>query len=1282
MRIDGIAASQAIDTSAERIDIENLDISSLQAGQGVFNWEHKDPKRDKSATALDILGAITFAKKIFSAKDCDDERQKKYWEQIKLPFVYVRGELFDEEDHECAKAVASIFRFYWKRKLPVVARFSIDGITVERKDNELTCCIARDVAITMKPANHSCITGVLDDAKAGLEEPEDKLARSEEGMTRLTGVSFTMMPFDEEDVEEQELTKAMTVTGGDTAPGMLRGGDALAKEHVAFKSRLKAAVRDWPRKQVKLVDHLKKSLPDVNPDLLEKFVDILEQQTLNKAAELYDRLDKAGLRGQALEDAIAKLPKFHEQYDEGVKIGTKLDFSDGQETKNLKAPTSPDDVKTGQRDRSEFEDTITGKEDRKRMVNSVNMDIQDRNARDIEAGKQTAALAHGVTPQAAEAHIPGLRVGMHPDMAHRLDAAAAAIKAEDIEADDLAKDEDAAKSKRARQPKQAKPTVVEPKKAQAAATRAAKVKPAPEPEPKVPLTVNGKTAAVEPGVEHSFFDTGRGALVTPRGTLLMDIHEAPEARELFNKFLSDKKYAELHDYAMRHWIELNKRLRAGTMPPEALMHAVLFAQMSPQTSVPVQELMHGYLADYMRDNGIDARDPAFGTEQHREGWKARNSTTEFPVTGSDPDDGRSHWDRIRGKVILQNDSEPSPDRKSALRQKGQIYAFQKPDQKFDHYVAKYHLIHDRLMDIIARHKDNARTANAELIDAKGVSAIPGLGAKTTPYFLGMLGAGNSVVADTHFTRHVFGLDVAKDADTIEYVKRQLWDTKTKAGYGQKILDGINDYYAAKHPAVDFMKNHPVYGSYFAEHPDQILFPAFWRHWMAAPDHEVAAGRSKSRNAMNQETDHKSFFQSIRPFLYGVRKGEEVNVDRVRRYIELHQDWAEKYGEMEAMTMYYAFIVPLLLGLSDDSTASLVAPPQDGSGGQITSYDGLTKAEGSAPSRVMTPASFRGKLVIPGQVEFRAGTSHPLAGQKLELLGFDGTHFHMRNAQGTTMRVDGSHQHKAFKVVAPAQAIPESKLIQEHHLTPHSRGPEQLKMMLGLDLAQKPERVKHGVSRKVPGVGFIPAPDGSRAFIKPGIVSNYDDGLDDAHAETSFANIARDYFGLGDMVPTTASFWHPEHEEMWSAQRAVDGMHGSDDPVYHKLAWLKSGLSSKLATVDFLLGNDDRHTNNYLIGQGGKPFLIDHGHAFQYGPRYLTPGYIHEKNWNDEFPDATKQWIAGLNPQEFQSQLAKNGIPAKLSSQAVARLQNLQSVIADRLPVMYSSLHQRYPVRQG
>ena len=66
--IDGIGASQNIDSSGEIVDIAGLDISSLEV-DGSLNWEHKKDFPEQ------LVGKILKAKKIFSEKDCEDDRR-------------------------------------------------------------------------------------------------------------------------------------------------------------------------------------------------------------------------------------------------------------------------------------------------------------------------------------------------------------------------------------------------------------------------------------------------------------------------------------------------------------------------------------------------------------------------------------------------------------------------------------------------------------------------------------------------------------------------------------------------------------------------------------------------------------------------------------------------------------------------------------------------------------------------------------------------------------------------------------------------------------------------------------------------------------------------------------------------------------------------------------------------------------------------------------------------------------------------------------------------------
>lgn len=320
LKIDGIAASQAIDTSAESIDIDGLDISSLEAGEGTLNYEHRHPK-DEGGSALDVLGAVTFAKKITKESDCANDRERMYWEMVELPFVYIQGELFnDEEDeHASAQAMAAAIQFYKRKKLPIVVRFSIDGHTLERDEknkNILKRSIARDVAMTFKPANHSCKADVMD-SKADLEKrqnSDDPLYYKNNGQYRFPGVAFSMLPDDESPVafiksELEILNKALAAGNPNVAPGQLTGGAAIQSSDVRlFTNKVKGAFRDWNGK-TNLKDHIKKSVPEATDSFLDKFADLVDTLHLKKAIELHDHMESI-MKGGALDSAVAKLPSF------------------------------------------------------------------------------------------------------------------------------------------------------------------------------------------------------------------------------------------------------------------------------------------------------------------------------------------------------------------------------------------------------------------------------------------------------------------------------------------------------------------------------------------------------------------------------------------------------------------------------------------------------------------------------------------------------------------------------------------------------------------------------------------------------------------------------------------------------------------------------------------------------------------------------------------------------------------------------------------------------------
>lgn len=158
LMIDGIAASEHLDSSGEILKIDGHDISDLVEGKGVINFEH-----DNSAEC--IIGHIIYAKKIKKKSDCEDGRQEMFWDACKVPFVYIRAELFDDEEHPGAVAAAAMIRYYKKRGLKVLAGFSVEGATLDKDDNVLKRSVGRRVALTLRPCNKSAVSDVYEDPK-------------------------------------------------------------------------------------------------------------------------------------------------------------------------------------------------------------------------------------------------------------------------------------------------------------------------------------------------------------------------------------------------------------------------------------------------------------------------------------------------------------------------------------------------------------------------------------------------------------------------------------------------------------------------------------------------------------------------------------------------------------------------------------------------------------------------------------------------------------------------------------------------------------------------------------------------------------------------------------------------------------------------------------------------------------------------------------------------------------------------------------------------------------
>lgn len=161
-RIFGIAASENRDKSGELIKIRGVDDTNLHW----FNDEHTEP------TSMN-LGFVTSHKKIFTQADCDNSKQLKCWNTVRVPFIYVEGELFDNRDHPFAQAAASIIKFAAQNpeyKVPI--GLSIEGGIIERQNESgqpdkegkiLAQTVASKATITVKPCNPNCAVFIEND---------------------------------------------------------------------------------------------------------------------------------------------------------------------------------------------------------------------------------------------------------------------------------------------------------------------------------------------------------------------------------------------------------------------------------------------------------------------------------------------------------------------------------------------------------------------------------------------------------------------------------------------------------------------------------------------------------------------------------------------------------------------------------------------------------------------------------------------------------------------------------------------------------------------------------------------------------------------------------------------------------------------------------------------------------------------------------------------------------------------------------------------------------------
>jgi len=762
----------------------------------------------------------------------------------------------------------------------------------------------------------------------------------------------------------------------------------------------------------------------------------------------------------------------------------------------------------------------------------------------------------------------------------------------------------------------------------------------------------------------------------------------------YMQHLTDPGINAIHDRAMKNWVLMNRLNRSGKLPPEVIAHAGLFSLMSPNCAVPIQELAFGHLMD-MKAKGWDPTKayPREQTQEYEQEFMNLASGQALPQFMHDHflSDQAAIWRKPNAAELAMGTRKDPEER---IR-----HVIGLPEGKWSG-AANYHDLHTFLANLVKEHGTDAAAISGKLNALKDEKEKLGsrtytakkagkpaptdpnadkpevyrFAPKTIRYMLGMLGAGNVVVPDTHFLRHTFGLH--PDDPRIGDVKASILQARH-----EPLLQGVDRWYRANHPSFEWtrQKLQKQYGEDFG---DQATFPAFWLHWLTIAPHERTCKWNTSASS-SEGTDHGVYWNSVHNILdkYGLphdphdpslRKKEHWQGGGTipARTAHAMKEIENRFGETAASLAYYTYLAPLLLAPSKSATLY-----------KAELLERLMKGEHSEESSAPKLHMHQGHAVEPGEVLFHAG---PKAGQTMPLIALGKDFHHVLGDNGELMRLKANHPN--IRVTRPPKLARTNTTVDSKiHGHPTLHGTQiQHDIINGLDMAQRVSEGKvKGVTAKQDAsgeVGWYKSGEGHLVYVKPAPEdllhvpeATEDPGFGLAHREAAFSRLADEFFGMGEHVPPTTVFRHPVNGSWHSAQKRVEGEHYSPTSMYQKESlgqMARVGTLDKLALMDNILGQGDRHVENSIISPDGRTLsLIDNGLSFapktQHNDAYIPPiahywkqghKYNDGATWYNKplHPDVVA-WVNSLDQQKFAEHMDRLGIPKSLRDESVRRL---------------------------
>jgi hypothetical protein len=227
--------------------------------------------------------------------------------------------------------------------------------------------------------------------------------------------------------------------------------------------------------------------------------------------------------------------------------------------------------------------------------------------------------------------------------------------------------------------------------------------------------------------------------------------------------------------------------------------------------------------------------------------------------------------------------------------------------------------------------------------------------------------------------------------------------------------------------------------------------------------------------------------------------------------------------------------------------------------------------------------------------------------------------------------------------------------------PHSK--EQRMLIAGIRANPKdssdPHRTKNSMDFKV--------------IIHRGFNSE-DDPMFSSERAVIYYNLAKNYFELGEYVPVTSAYLNPTDRHIHHAclfiPKLISGTHQKyiqhyDTAIKHIA---NTPILQKLAVMDYILGNNNRHIENLMIDPiHMKPYFVGNHHAFN-SPE--TPEYWHLLPDPDlTIMQETRNWVSDLDEQILALHLRNNAVPKSKSAEVLARLAKVKDLVISKANIL-------------